>query len=494
MNRHLPVIIVIVPLILSFVNSFTGRQYKNVPFILTVAAMSVCLFCSVMIVNAIHLAGVMQYKFGGWPPPVGIEYTVDHLNGFVLVLICFVGLTAAIHAKKIVERELPEKTALFWCLYLLFISGLLGITLTGDLFNLFVFLEVASLTGYALVAVGDKKATVAGFRYLIIGTIGACFYLLGVGYLYIATGSLNMADLARILPVLYHSKTILLGFSFLLIGLWIKTAVFPMHIWLPDAYTYAPSSVSTVVAPLMTKVMAYVIIRMMFTVFQPQFSIAVFKVTDIMVWMGTLAILFGAVMALSQTDFKRMLSYIIIAEIGYIIGGIGVANTIALKGAVFHILNDAVMMTCLFLTAGQVMYRKGGNQIDDFKGFFKTMPVTAAVFTIGALAVIGVPPTCGFFSKWYLLLGSIQANQWGFVLALAVCTLINVALFFRIIDRGLFTHVHGRGTKMMPSENQNTGEAPLIMVIPSVLVAFAILLIGIFNQYIINEVLRFNAF
>lgn len=485
MTEQLTVIIVVTPLIFSIFNSFIGQRCRDITFFFSLAAMSICLICSVIILNTIGAHGVIHYKLGNWPPPVGIEFKVDYLNAFMLVLVSFIGLAAAVHAKKNVEKELPDKIALFWCLFLLLITGLLGIVITGDLFNLFVFLEVASLSGYALVAVGDKHATVAGIRYLILGTIGASFYLLGVGYLYIATGTLNMADLARLLPGLYHSKTIVMGFAFILMGLSIKTALFPLHIWLPDAYTHAPSASSAVVAPLMTKVMIYAIIRFMFTVFEPRFSVFQLRITDIMVWMGIAAILFGAVMALLQADFKRMLSYIIIAEIGYIIGGLGVANPVALKGAVFHVINDAVMMSCLFFTAGQVMYQKGGQGIDDFKGIFKTMPVTAAVFTVGALSVIGVPPTCGFFSKWYLLLGGIQANQWGFVFALAICTLINIALFFRIFDRGLFIRVYG---------SAGSGDAPLVMLSPAVLVAGAIILLGIFNQFIINDVLRFTIF
>ena len=270
----------------------------------------------------------------------------------MLLLVSGLSLLVAIYSKKLVERELPGKTALFWSLFILLITGLLGICITGDLFNLFVMLEVASLTGYALIAIGEKRALYASFRYVIIGTMGASFYLLGVGYLYIATGSLNIENLSQLLPELYHSKTVLAGFTFILIGVSIKMALFPLHGWLPDAYTYAPSAVSAAVAPLMTKVMAYVIIRVMFTVFKADFPASMIRVTDIMVWFGTLAILFGAVMALSQTDYKRMLSYVIIAEIGFIIGGIGVANATALKGAIFHIINDAMMMAILFFGGG----------------------------------------------------------------------------------------------------------------------------------------------
>jgi multicomponent Na+:H+ antiporter subunit D len=339
---------------------------------------------------------------------------------------------------------------------------------------------------------GEKGALYASFRYIVIGTIGASFYLLGVGYLYITSGSLNMADLSQLLPKLYHSKTVLAGFSFIFIGLSIKMALFPLHGWLPDAYACAPSAVSAAVAPLVTKVMAYVIFRLIFTVFSPEFAISISRVTDVMIWIGTLAILFGAVMALSQSDYKRMLSYIVVAEIGYIIGGIGVANATALKGAIFHIVNDALMVACLFLVAGLVMYKTRGHRIDDFKGIFRKMPITAVVFTVGALAVIGVPPTCGFFSKWYLLLGGINAGQWVFVAALLVSTLINVALFFRIFDKGLYVHAqqnepHDTG----PGHAPHFREAPLSMLMPAVVLALAILMVGIFNQAIMNKVIRF---
>ncbi len=492
MVQQLPVISVVVPLITSFFIFFSGWWYKRIAYPLAVAAVSVCLFSSVGILQAVVVNGTISDWLGGWQPPWGIEYRIDHLNAVMLVLVSVLSLLATVHASKSVERELPEKTTLFWCLFILMITGLLGICITGDLFNLFVLLEVASLSGYALIAMGEKKAVYATFRYVIIGTIGASFYLLGVAYLYLATGSLNMVDLSNLLPQLYHTKTVLVGFAFILIGLSIKMALFPLHGWLPDAYTYAPSAVSAAVAPMVTKVMVYVIIRVMFTVFKAEYIISIHRVTEVMIWVGTLAIFFGAVMALSQSDYKRMLSYVIIAEIGYIIGGIGVASATALKGAIFHVVNDAMMMACLFLVAGLVMYKNRGHAIDDFKGIFRTMPITALVFTVGALSVIGVPPTCGFFSKWYLLLGGINAGQWAFVIALLVSTLINVALFFRVFDKCFF--VHGQTGAAVDRGVRNTThglEAPLSMLVPAVVLALAILLIGIFNQTVVNKVIHF---
>ena len=492
MSDQLPAIIVVLPLVMSFFIFFSGWWVKRAGYPLAVGALICCVLLSIGILKSVITGGTIHYWLGGWEPPWGIEYRVDHLNAIMLVLVSVLSMLVAVYSKKLVERELPQKTALFWSLFILLITGLLGICITADLFNLFVMLEVASLTGYALIAMGEKGAVYASFRYIVIGTMGASFYLLGVGYLYITSGSLNMADLSQLLPQLYHSKTILAGFAFILIGLSIKMALFPLHGWLPDAYTYAPSAVSAAVAPLMTKVMAYVIIRVMFTVFRAEFPISILQVNDLMVWFGTLAILFGAVMALSQSDFKRMLSYVIIAEIGYIVGGIGVANATAMQGAIFHIVNDAMMMACLFLVAGLVMYRTNGHRIADFKGIFRTMPFTAFVFTVGALAVIGVPPTCGFFSKWYLLLGGIKAHQWGFVVALLVSTLINVALFFRIFDKGLYVHAQQNGPVYKESpDNPHTGEAPLSMLLPAFVLALAILLVGIFNQVILNKVIRF---
>jgi len=282
------------------------------------------------------------------------------------------------------------------------------------------------------------------------------------------------------------------GFAFILFGIGIKMAIFPLHVWLPNAYTAAPSAVSAIIAPVMTKVMAYVLIRVVFTVFKPDYAVHTLNATAIMAWLGTITILFGGFMALSQTDFKKMLCYIIVAEIGYIVGGIGIANATAIKGAILHILNDAVMVACLFLVASMVMYRTGGHRISDFKGLFKKMPSTAVVFTVGALAVIGVPPTCGFFSKWYLLLGGIEAGHWGFVIALLVCTLINVALFFRIFDKGLYIHAQERDSDRIGPQNESgKSELPLSMIVPGFIIAIAIVLIGIFNQQILTKVIQF---
>jgi multicomponent Na+:H+ antiporter subunit D len=432
-------------------------------------------------------SGTIHYRLGNWAPPFGIEYVVDHLNAMMLVLISTIALIVVIYSKRSVEKEIPEKIVYFYTLFLLQVTGFLGMVITGDLFNLYVFLEIASLAGYALIAVGEDGAPFATFRYIVLGTVGASFYLLGVGYIYVTTGTLNMADVREILPQLYGSRVMLTAIAFLLAGLAVKMALFPVHVWLPDAYTKAPSVTSALVAPLMTKISLYVLVRILFNVFQPQLSMEILPISKIMVWAGILAIVGGAIMALSQTDFKRMFCYIIVAEVGYIVGGIGLANEVAIKGAILHILNDAVMTAGLFTVAGIVVYKTGHHDLADFKGLFQKMPLTMSAFVVAALSIIGVPPLCGFFSKWYLIQGAMIAHQWAFIAALLMSSLVSVILFFRIIEIGYTfsaTADHGHGHLGFGID-----EAPLTMLIPTLIFSITIILIGIFNQTILSRII-----
>jgi len=484
-----PILIILVPLITAFFIPIIGWWRRDLCYPLVIVALSVSVLSSVFILHLVGEGGTIHYYLGSWDPPWGIEYVIDHLNAFMAIIVSAISLIVALSSKRSVERELPQKVVYFYCLFLLQVTGLLGIVVTGDMFNLYVFLEIASLAGYALIAIGEDGAPFASFNYMIYGTIGACFYLLSVGYLYVVTGSLNMADLSRILPDLYHSKVVLMAFAFFIVGVGLKMALFPLHVWLPDAYTYAPSAVSALVAPLMTKVGAYVLIRIVFTVFKPSFSIELIPATAILSWVGAIAILFGCILALGQTDLKRMLAYVLIAEVGYIALGVGLANKAGLTGAILHILNDALMMACLFLVVGAILYKVGLRNIHQFTYLHRKMPITMAAFTIAALSVIGIPPTCGFFSKWYLVLGAIDANQWLFAAILLISSLLNAILFFRVIENVYFepANAHGGGGH----EEISVDEAPLSMLIPILILTAGILSLGVLSGKIISSVIQF---
>ena len=490
MSQQYPALIVIVPLLAAFIISAAGWVNKRLCFPVAVAALSVATYSSIGLLLRVLDQGIVLYKLGGWDPPWGIAYYVDHLNGLVLVVVSTVALINLIASKKSIEQEFPEKTGPFYTLYVLMVTGLLGIVVTGDAFNLYVLLEIASLTGYGLLAMGGGRGPLAALNYLYMGTIGACFYLLGIGYLYIVTGSLNMVDIAGILPSLYQSKAVLTAFIICMVGVWLKMAFFPLHAWLPNAYTYAPSASSSLIAPLMTKVMIYVMIRLILTVFTPQFSFTILAVNESIVWLAVIAIVMGAVLALAERNLKKMLTYIIIAEVGYMVGGAWLGNRAGMTGAILHIVNDALMTLCVFLVVGNIVYKIKGHAFDDLKGLFRKMPFTMGAFVVGALSIIGVPPTCGFFSKWYLISGGIAAGHYGFVAALLFSSLVNVVLFFRIIELGYFepfSDHHGHNHHPEPID-----EAPLSMLVPLIIVAAGLVVVGMYTGDIVTRIIDFS--
>ena len=401
----------------------------------------------------------------------------------MLILLVFLLITT--FSKQSIAKELPLKETPFYSLFLLLLTGLLGIVLTGDMFNLYVFLEVASIAAYALIAMGERDAAYASFRYVIIGTVGACWYLLGVGYLYIMTGSLNMANLSELLLPLYQSKAVMAGSVFIFIGISIKMALFPMHAWLPNAYASAPSTVSAIVSPLMTKIMAYVMIRVMFSVFEPNYAVSVIPIAPILSWMAVVAVIVGSIYAIAQTDLKKMLSYSVVAQIGYIALGIGLANRFGFTGAVLHIVNEALTKGCVFAAAGAIAYKMGTCHIDELKNLYRKMPFTMAAFTIGAFSMVGIPPTCGFFSKLYLILGSIEARQWVFVAVLLFSSILNAVYFFRVIQLATFEKPQPDYSRQKPYEAVAMDEAPLSMLVPVLVLASGIVISGIFSSGII---------
>jgi multicomponent Na+:H+ antiporter subunit D len=300
-----------------------------------------------------------------------------------------------------------------------------------------------------------------------------------------------MADIAALLPGLQAEVAVATAFAFLLVGLWVKMAFFPLHGWLPNAYCHAPTGVGVMVAPLMTKVTIYLMIRVMFSIFSPEYEfIQHAGVQSLIVWAAALAIFCASALALAQRDLRRMLTYILIAEVGYMVGGVWLANTQGLTGAILHIVNDALMTLCLFLAAAAIVYRTGSLGFDSLQGLYRRMPITMAAFTIGAFSMIGVPPTAGFFSKWYLLLGGIEANQWGYVAALLFSSLVNAVLFFRIIEIAYFRtgeagHGHDHGHAAVRVE-----EAPLMMLAPLVLAALALIAVGFGTGPLVSGVIR----
>jgi multicomponent Na+:H+ antiporter subunit D len=492
MAEQFPVLILVIPLLTAFIISLFGAERDNLSFGLLTAALAGSFFSAVQtLLQVLQAHSPIHYRLGSWPPPFGIELVIDHLSAMVLCIVSGCALLTAVYSYRTVQQEIPDRIHHYYTLFCLLVTGLLGMVATGDAFNLYVLLEISALSSYALLARGRGYAYYATFKYVIMGTIGACFYLLGVGYLYIKTGTLNMADLFSILSSapMHESITIRIGFILIITGIWVKMAFFPLHGWLPNAYTRASTTTSCLIAPLMTKVSVYIMVRLMFSVFSVEYVFRTIRWHELVVYLASIAIVVGSISALAQRDLKKMLTYIIIAEVGYMVGGAWLGNQNGLTGTIYHILSDALITLCLFMAVGAIIFKTGRSSFDAMQGIFSKMPITSAVFILGGFSIIGIPPTCGFFSKWYLISGGIEAGQWIYVISLLFSSLVNAIIFFRLIEIAYFgnlgAHAHG---DIQTSMN----EAPATILVPMVITAVSLILIGIYTSEIVRGIVQWS--
>ncbi len=472
-------------MIAALVVPLVGRVSARLAHGITVVAPAVALVCAVMALRVALDSGPWHYYLGGWAPPWGIEYVVDPLGGGMAVLVALLATLVAIYAGPHLRALSPRRAAVFNSLFLLLTSGLLGITLTGDLFNLYVFFEISSLAAYALLASGGERAIVATFRYLLIGTIAASFYLLGIGYLYALTGTVNMADLAMRLPQAGGGSAMTVGVVLIVVGLAIKMAVFPLHGWMPDAYTYAPPPVTMFIAAVMSKVSAYALLRVLFFVL-PRTG-AVETALSVLSWVAAGGVLAGSVLALAQTDVRRMLAYSSVGQMGYVVLGLSIGNAAALTGALLHIMGHAVAKASLFGAVASLPRDTVQADIAGFAGASRRAPLTMAAFTLAALSLVGMPPTAGFFSKWYLLRGAIEADAWLFAAVLLVSSLLSAVYFFRVIERIYFAPDPAAAE---PDRSRRHPEVSLRLLGPVITLSAAVLPIGLFNGWFVTTVIR----
>ena len=490
-EKHIPALIPLIFLASALLIPLTGIWKKRIVYPLAITTALIGASLSVYGFIYVLFNGAITYHFGGWLPPIGIEYVYDPLSSFVALVINVVSLIVLTHAFRIVPLDMEGRETAYYSVVMLLLTGLNGMIITGDLFNLYVFIEISSLSGYALIAVGEKRSAFASFRYLIIGTIGASFYLLGIGYLYFMSGTLNMNDLASILPLMKDSPTVLVALILIVVGIGIKMALFPMHGWLPDSYTYAPTTSSSLIAPIGTKVGAYTLMRLLFFVFGLDYFSKELPVADLIAIFACGGIIFGSVMAIAQKEMKRMLAYSSIAQIGYIGLGIGLANPFGFIGAVLHLLNHAFMKACLFLVAGNLRVKAGHSNItlmDD--SFRKKYPWTMAAFTVAALSMVGLPPLAGFFSKWYLVLGTIEGSRWIYLAVILLSSLLNAVYFFRILEKVYLRSPVKDKTEEGFSDNIKQDEVVPSMLIPTLVLAVGLIVLGILNVVIVDQIYK----
>ncbi|MGH8602606.1 MAG: monovalent cation/H+ antiporter subunit D family protein [Gammaproteobacteria bacterium] len=432
------------------------------------------------LLSTILTEGPIVYAMGGWAAPWGIEYRMDVLSGFMLVLVSGAGAVTIVYARDSVEHEVePHRVYLFYTAYLLFLTGLLGVVATGDAFNLFVFVEISSLSSYALISfASDRRALVAAYRYLIMGTIGATFILIAIGLLYALTGTLNMADLAQRLPRAEQPRTLFTALAFLLVGASLKLALFPLHAWLPNAYTYAPSVVSALMAATGTKVFIYVLVRFSLTVFGSEWTFETIRMQWVLVPLGLAGALIASGTAIFQSNVKRLLAYSSVAQVATIVLGFSLGSVAGLTAGLVHLFNHALIKAGLFLAVGCVALRTGSAMIGDMDGLARRMPLTMAAFVVCALSLIGIPFTAGFISKWYLVSAALEQNRWGVAGVVLLSSLLAVVYLWRVIEAAYL-----RKSPVAEHTLPGGAEAPWSMLLPLGLLVAANLYFGVDTRW-----------
>ncbi len=435
LTTQLPVLILIVPLLFAFALPLLFRRRPEMVAAAALAAVFLSFILSIVLLLTVLESSPVVYYLGGWEPPFGIELRVDYISIYMLLIITGVSLPVLAYSKKSLETELkPNTVGWYYSLFLFLIFALSGMSVTNDLFNMFVFMEICAIASCAIITVKKDKACLeAGFKYLMLSAMGTGCFLLAVAMIYMITGHLNF-DMAR--EVLtenasLYPNNVMVSLALIIVAFGVKAALFPLHVWLPDAHGAAPSPSSAVLSGLVIKVYAVGMLSFFYRLF-PAEVINELPVREIVLWLSTAGVLYGSVVAMRQRDFKRMLAFSSIAQIGYVFMGIGLNNERALVGGMVHILNHGIMKAMLFMVAGIIIYSTGKRNLDDFAGIGGKLPFTMVAFIIGGASMIGIPPTGGFIGKWCLVQGAIEAGGWFFVVVILISSFMNAVYYLPV--------------------------------------------------------------
>lgn len=435
---NLPAFIVVTPLLISALTALIPSRLSHLAWLL--ALLSTGFSLSAAWLNKSAAEGMrVSYALGGWPPPWGIEFITDGASALVTVVISGLAFVSTVYAKPLIENEISKgDIPRVYSAWQLTIGALLGLVMTADAFNLFVFLEISALSAVTLIAMGagrDRRALVAAYNYLVIGAVGATFYVMGVGFLYAMTGTLNMADLADRLPDVTTRVPVYVGMAFMVAGIFVKAAVFPVHMWLPGAYGFAPTAVSALLAAVATKASIYVLGRLLFTVFDDLGEVTDLMLNWVVLPLSLSAIFVGTILAIWERDLKKLLAQSSIAQIGYITLGFGLGTSAGISAGFIHIANHALIKGGMFMAVGGLALALGRRAgINNIEGLGRLMPVTTSALTICGLSLIGLPLTAGFISKVYLVLAIIASEYWMIAALVLVSSALSVIYLWKIME------------------------------------------------------------
>ena len=445
-----PVYLIIIPLLSAFSIPLFGLISKKLEKFIPPLAMLFNLIYVIILIPQI-LKKPIIVLLGGFTLPFGINLFIGPLGIIFTGVIAIVGFVTSLYAINYIKEGDKEK---YHMLYLLLLTGATGVVLTGDIFNLFVFFEILFISSFALVAyLGDKRGIEASAKYLIQGSVGSGFMLLGIGFLYGQFGTLNMAHLAQIISMKYaatHSISInlFIPLVFFIIGFGIEGSIFPLNAWLPDAHSSAPSTISAILSGLAIEIGLYAIIRFVFTIF------GITSILPALAILGLITLIIGEITAFAQTNIKRMLAYSSIGQLGLMFFAISIGTAEAITGGLFQFLTHAFSKALLFLSVGYMIYKTKSMEISSFKGIAKNMPIASFAFLIGAFSLVGLPPFMGFPSKFLIVKAAILKNSTLFtifIVLVLLCTIIEGAYFFKVIQTIYFKKSSDKEIKKIPA-------------------------------------------
>lgn len=455
---------VALPLGMSLLVQLVARRQQVLAEALSIITL---LLLALMSYYSIGHSGI--YNLGGWPTPIGIDMRLDALATLLLLAVNIVGLAVSLYSVDYMRRYTARSH--FYSLFLLMVTGMNGVILAGDLFNLYVFLEVAAIASYALVAFGcEHEELEASFKYIVLGSLSSALILTGVALVYGMTGTLNLAQIAARIAENGKDTPLLLAFGLFICGFSFKAALVPFHAWLPDAHPAAPAPVSAMLSGVLIKAIGiYVLARLAFNVF----GIADNELS-LLRWLGLLSMIAGGLLAAGQKDIKRLFAYSSISQVGFIILGLGLGTPLGLIGGLYHLLNHAFFKSLLFLNAGAIEYATGTRKLEQLGGLNNRLPVTASTSMVGSMSIAGIPPFSGFWSKLIIVLACIESGYYGFAIAAVLISIVTLAYQLKVQRMAFFAALPDT-LKDIQREPPLMALAMIILAIGCIALAFAVL-------------------
>lgn len=484
---HFPVFIILLLLGTAVSIPIMRKNFDHMMKTFVIGALVIAwLFSLGTLINTLN-NGAYLYNFGNWTEIIGVQFLIDEFSAIMTFTILTIATLIVIYSIKDMEHEIPaQQFGSYYILVYILLFSMVGITYTNDLFNMYVFMEILSLTSCGIISIKRKKENyLASFRYLMLNTIGSLSVLLGIALLYMVTGHLNMGEVSKTIAGVWQAYpiNILVSLGFMITGLSIKAALFPLHIWLPDAHSTAPTPSSALLSGLVVKVYIFCVAKILFRVIGQSIVIAL-DVPTYLTYFAALSMIMGSIFAMGQKDIKRLLAYSSVAQIGYIFLGLGLATVQGFSAALFHIISHALMKTGLFLSAGSIIYNTGKRDIRELDGIGYEMPITMGVFTISVLGMIGIPGINGFMSKIYLSFAVLEANKPLFLFVILASSFLNAIYYLPILIAAFLKEGKERKNMMMMDR------LPKSMIIPMVMIAAGSVIMGIFPQLVMNVIER----